>query len=393
MWATLINIYNLLANVVYFGLVIFGKNNSKINKWINGRTDLIKNLKTWRSNHPENIILFHCASLGELEQAYPVIENIKKKNPEYLIVVSFFSPSGYENTKNTEVIDFKTYSPVDTKQKTKEFITVLNPVIAVFIKNEFWPNYINELYIKDIPIIFTSTHIVKNNAYPGLFYNHIFRKINHIFVQTIETKKLLNARGIDRVSEAGDLRMLKAKSNVNAVYIDERLVNIKKPVIIYGSIWKEDFSVLKEFIQTKEDYFHVIAPHDLSKVTLSYFQKALISCDHTLLIDTMGDLKYLYRYGMMAYIGGAFGAGLHNILEPAAYGIPILFGPNYNKFEEAKSILKIGGAASIQSSEEFEKAINNINQNYLRYKANVIKFNTQHQPDLNKVINYISKYI
>lgn len=393
MWSIYLILYDIFFRIFILMLSLSKGINAKAYGWLISREANTNNLKKWRESNSRQAILVHCASLGEFEQGFPVIKSLKERHPSYAIVVSYFSPSGYENTPNHPFIDLKIYSPFDTKNQTKEFLELVRPKMAVFIKNEFWPNLINQLHEKGVPVIFTSTNFTSKSFYPEFFYNPLFKRINCFFVQSEESKQFLIDRGIVQVKVAGDLRIIKAKENVNHPYTHPVLEKIKNPIIVYGSIWREDWSVIKEFIINRPEHFHVVAPHNIQDNSIKFFQEELYAMNNTLLLDTMGELKYLYRYAQMAYIGGAFGKGLHNILEPSVYGIPVIFGSNYQKFEEAKALILGGGAISINSAEELHTAFDTIINLMEKYRNGVSRFYFSHQPNLEIIEDYIAKHI
>ena len=310
----------------------------------------------------------HCASLGEFEQGRPVMEALKQEFPDYKILLTFFSPSGFEIRKNYSGADHIFYLPWDTKANAQKFVEIVHPALAIFIKYEFWYNYSYELKKKNVPQLSVSSIFREDQIFfkpYGKLFRKILKNFDYFFVQNEASVRLLRLVGIRNCMLAGDTRF----DRVNEVVKKREEVPIAKTfkngekVLVAGSCWEEDFEVLVPFINENKMKF-IIAPHEISEAGILDLEKSLqvksvryskavdgaVADVNVLIIDNIGLLSRLYHYGEFAYIGGGFGKGLHNILEAACYGIPILFGDkNYEKFQEANDLLNRGGAFPISS--------------------------------------------
>ncbi|WP_277466611.1 glycosyltransferase N-terminal domain-containing protein [Parabacteroides sp. PF5-6] len=327
-------------------------------------------------------IWFHASSLGEFEQGRPMIEKIKAEYPQYKILLTFFSPSGYEVRKNYELADVICYLPFDTPFKVRKFIHLANPCMAIFIKYEFWGNYLGELNRKGIPTYIVSAIFRKEQLFfkwYGMLYRRFLQYFDHLFVQDKQSLDLLQSIGITAVTVAGDTRF----DRVFDVYnhrrdipgIDTFLHNTKGErarILIAGSSWPADEEILINYFNAHPDLKLIIAPHEIHREHLMQIEAQLqrpsirlseaFSKDSSdkdcIIVDSFGLLSSIYRYGDIAYIGGGFGAGIHNTLEAAVYGIPVIFGPKYQKFKEAKDLIAVGGGFSIPNADEFASRVN-----------------------------------
>ncbi len=354
--------------------------NEKARQFVRGR-------KNWKANLQNEIekdtryIWFHCASLGEFEQGRPVIEEIKKQFPRYKIVLTFFSPSGYEIRKNYDGADIILYLPLDTKSNAHTFIDIVKPEKVFFIKYEFWYFYISELKQQNIPLFIISAIFRENqqffrNTIWGKWYRKALFKFEHFFVQNETSAELLKSIGLNNISVAGDTRFDRVAAIVKAakkIDIVEKFKQ-KRKLIIAGSTWKPDEELLIEFINQNESIKFIIAPHEVSDANINRIHQLLkkpaisfsklveteVDNYQVLIIDSIGLLSSLYQYGSIAYIGGGFGVGIHNILEAATFGTPIVFGPNFKKFKEAVDLISNGGAFSITNYDELENTFNQL---------------------------------
>ena len=354
--------------------------NEKAKQFVHGR-------KNWKANLQNQVekdaryIWFHSASLGEFEQGRPVIEEIKKQFPQYKIVLTFFSPSGYEIRKNYDGADIISYLPLDTKSNARAFIDIVKPEKVFFIKYEFWYFYISELKEQKIPLyiisaIFRDNQQFFKNTIWGRWYRETLFKFEHFFVQNETSAQLLKSIGLNNISVSGDTRFDRVAEIVKAA---KKIPVVEKfkgdaQLIIAGSTWKPDEELLVEFINQTNDIKFIIAPHEVSDVNINRIHQLLkkpaisfskiveteIDNYQVLIIDSIGLLSSLYQYGSIAYIGGGFGVGIHNILEAATFGMPIIFGPNYKKFKEAVDLISNGGAFSITNYDELESNFNNL---------------------------------
>ncbi|MDN5203371.1 glycosyltransferase N-terminal domain-containing protein [Fulvivirgaceae bacterium BMA10] len=362
----------LLKVAAYIG-AIFSK---KTKLFVDGRKGLIEAISNDLKENIAPIAWFHCASLGEFEQGRPVMESFKKEFPDYLIVLTFFSPSGFEVRKNYSGADFIYYLPLDTAKNARLFISIVNPTLAYFVKYEFWHHFIRELYKNQIPIISISSIFRRDQLFfknYGSFYREILFRFNHFFVQNVLSKELLNDIGIKQITVSGDTRFDRVFSICQATQnlpLIEKFCK-EKLLMVIGSSWPQDMEILTPFInQNRNKLKFIIAPHEIgernirkietdltcSNVRLSKTSTDEVSDFDTLIIDNIGMLSSIYKYADFTYVGGAFGKGLHNILEAATFGSPIFFGNrNYKKFQEANDLIELGGAFAIGDSDDLEQ--------------------------------------
>lgn len=369
-------LYNFSIYLYTISIRIAALFNAKAKLWLKGRKNIFQNLADTIKNE-KDIVWFHCASLGEFEQAKPIIEGYKNKYPCHKILLTFFSPSGFEIRKKYEKVDWVFYLPADTTKNAKRFVEIVRPLKTIFVKYEFWFNYMAELKKHAIP--FYSVSSVFRQEQPFFRYkNNWFAKqlknVTHFFVQDNHSKELLNSIGINNVCISGDTRFdcvrLNTENTKPFPLIEAFSKN--KPTIICGSTWPKDERILTKHIKENPQYNYIIAPHELTHVPKLHKQtNALlfstanqqnIHDKNVLIIDSIGLLSSIYKYGKIAYIGGGFGVGIHNILEAVAFGVPVIFGPNYKKFNEAKELIALGGANSISNFEELEQGINHFEE-------------------------------
>ncbi len=323
-------------------------------------------------------IWFHASSLGEFEQGRPLIEKIKAEHPEYKILLTFFSPSGYEVRKNYGGADVVCYLPFDTPYRVKKFLDLSKPVMAIFIKYEFWDNYLSELKRRNIPVYIVSAIFRKEQLF-FKWYGGMYRKVlsyfTHIFVQDDASLELLSKYGVTNVSVFGDTRFDRVQDvykNTKQVPMVDLFVNNNRSdnqlTMVAGSSWQQDEEVYLNYFNEHPELKLIIAPHEIHKDHLMHIESMLkrpsirlseatekdIKGKSCLIVDSFGLLSSIYRYGDLAYIGGGFGAGIHNVLEAAVYGIPVIFGPKYQKFKEARDLLQVRGAFSITDEKTFE---------------------------------------
>jgi 3-deoxy-D-manno-octulosonic-acid transferase len=360
-------IYNLGIRLYYLFVFIFSFFHSKAKKWFNGRKNIFQHIQQKLSDNRTPIIWFHVASLGEFEQGKPVFERIKQLG-NYKILITFFSPSGYEVRKNDQNIDYVFYLPLDTRQNACKFLDLVKPAAVFFVKYEFWYHFLHETQKRNIPLILFSGAFrpqqIFFKGYGGLF-REILKKFTHIFVQNALSKTLLEQIGVSQVSMAGDTRFDRVRATVSNVIPIPKAEKFKgdEKLLIVGSCWGGDLDILVPFLNAFEQPLKtMIAPHEIKEKTLERLENQLqkkvvrfskatleqIGQAEVLLIDNVGMLANLYQYADFAYIGGAFGEGLHNILEPATFGIPVLFGKDYRHFPEAYHLIDRGGAFSVK---------------------------------------------
>jgi 3-deoxy-D-manno-octulosonic-acid transferase len=364
---------------------------------------------------------FHCASLGEFEQGLPVIEKFRETFPNYKIVLTFFSPSGYEVRKNYAGADFICYLPSDTPSNARDFVEKINPSIAFFVKYEFWYNYLRILHEKQIPAISFSAIFRPNQLFfkwYGGFHRNILTYFEHIFVQNQSSLNLLQSIDIQNVIVGGDTRFDRVKQIASARKSLPIIEQFKdgKPLLIIGSCWQEDFAVIVPFLNNfAKDLKVIIAPHEIHDAEIESWMKELKSksiryseistntffinpqpiTPNTLFIDNIGMLSALYQYADFAWIGGSYGKGLHNILEAATFGLPIFFGnKNYKKFQEAVDLEVLTGAKAINNTEDFELEFEKLydNLDLKKQKSNIIKkYVEDNLGGTDKVIKYVSE--
>jgi 3-deoxy-D-manno-octulosonic-acid transferase len=373
----LYNILLILASQVVKLLALFSP---KIKLFVDGRTTVFQSL-SGKINPNDKTIWFHAASLGEFEQGLPVMEKIKIQYPNHKIVVTFFSPSGYEVRKNNTIADVTVYLPLDTKSNAKKFLKLVHPDLVFFIKYEYWPNYLNQLKKGGIKTYLISGIFRENQAFfkwYGGFYRNALNAFDYFFVQNETSKLLLQKLGFNNVKISGDTRFDRV---VAILELDNSLDFIQQfknntITIVIGSSWPKDESLLIDYInQNKEKVKFIIAPHNIkaeqiqelknsiSKKTILFSEKGTIDLSdyEVLIIDTIGILTKIYSYADIAYVGGGFGnPGVHNILEPATFGIPIVVGPNFSHFAEAVALVHQEGCLSIANQDELNDAFSNL---------------------------------
>ena len=377
----LYNLIILLASQVVKLLALFSL---KMKLFVNGRKEVFPILQS-KINPNDKTIWFHAASLGEYEQGLPVIEKIKEKFPNHKIVVTFFSPSGYEVRKNNTVADATVYLPLDTKSNAQKFIKTINPELVFFIKYEYWPNYLNELKKLEIKTYLISGIFRENQAFfkwYGGFYKNALKTFDFFFVQNESSKKLIQSIGFNNVKVSGDTRFDRVISILERDNSLDFIENFKdnKTTIVIGSSWPKDENLLVEYInKSSAEIKFIIAPHNIKAEQIHELKKSItkktmlfsenVETRHALslhennvfIIDTIGILTKIYSYADIAYVGGGFGnPGVHNILEPATFGVPIVIGPNYSHFAEATALVHQEGCISISSQNELNEAFDNL---------------------------------
>lgn len=411
-------LYNLSIYGYQWLIRLVSPFNSKANLWIEGRKRFEKQVSTFILKPNTPLAWFHCASLGEFEQARPVIEQYRKTFPQHQLLLTFFSPSGYEIRKNYEGADFICYLPADTPANARQFIEHFKPAIAFFVKYEFWYNYLHILNEKQIPIISFSAIFRPNQvffAFYGGFYRKMLAYFSHIFVQNQASLALLQSIGLTNCSVGGDTRFDRVKQIADAkktIAIAE-IFKDNKPLLIVGSCWQEDLAVIAPVINTFQQALKlIIAPHEIHEETIERWQKmvskksirfseatkmstAEIVAADVLIIDNIGMLSSLYQYANFAWIGGAYGKGLHNTLEAATFGLPIFFGhKKYQKFQEALDLEALGGAKVIPNSEAFKEALSILYNNpsvALSISNDIIAYVQQNLGSTEKVITLTKK--
>ena len=370
-------LYNLSIHAMGLGIKVISKFNKKMQLFTTGREDIFDKISKKLENNKKSIAWFHCASLGEFEQAKPVIESFKNQFPDFKIFLTFFSPSGYEVRKNEPIADYIFYLPLDTKSNAKRFVELIQPKVALFVKYEFWPNYIQELKRLQIKTISFSTILRKDQVFfrwYGGFYRNVLRSFDAIFVQNETSKKLLQSIDYKPVYLGGDTRFdqvikICEKAKKNTLVEKFKGENL---LLVIGSSWLSDMEVLYPIINAEhKNLKFVIAPHNIKEDEIAKMKETIglktivysalteeNSQEHkVLIIDNYGLLSSLYGYADFAYIGGGFNKGLHNTLEAATFGIPLFFGKDETnkKFQEATDLLKIESASEVENKEELKE--------------------------------------
>lgn len=391
-----------------FGLILYvwiirlvAPRHEKARLWIEGRKDLFRRMRE-AIGVQDRVLWIHVASLGEFEQGRPIIEQIRKEHPEFKILLTFFSPSGYEIRKNYKGADYIFYLPIDTPRNARRFLDAAHPEIAIFVKYEYWLNLLAEMRRRKIRTYIVSS-IFRPNSIFFRFYGGMWRQaletFDVLFVQNEESKTLLSGIGFDNVTIAGDTRFDRVAQIAKAAKQIAIVESFKgeKRVFVAGSTWGPDEEILIRLINENPDIKFIIAPHEMDEGriahliaeihggTLRYTEcttRTGYGSRQVLIIDTVGLLASVYRYATWSYIGGGFGVGIHNTLEAATFGLPVAFGPNYQKFKEARDLVTLGAAQSIQNYEELRDWFIPLrdNENHLKQTSHIAKdYTTKHQ--------------
>jgi 3-deoxy-D-manno-octulosonic-acid transferase len=374
-------IYRLSLWFYVLGIRLAAIRSEKAKLWIKGRKGWQDKLRKFKSEKSK-VAWFHCASLGEFEQGRPVIEAFRKNKPDYKILLTFFSPSGYEIRKNYEGADAALYLPVDSPSNARLFVSMVQPDVVYFVKYEFWYFFMRELHRLNTPVFLISAIFRPSQIFfkgYGKWYRQILAWYSHIFVQNEKSENLLKSIGIQNLTIAGDTRFDRvaaiAKTARELPTIKQFKANRK--LIVAGSTWPPDEDLLSKYIgETEKNVCLVVAPHEIHRSNISRLQKLFGNSilysetnnkdtlpGRVMIIDNIGLLSSIYQYGDIAYIGGAFKTGLHNVLEPACFSMPVLFGPEYSKFQEAVQLIELGAAISISNFEELESHLNELFSN------------------------------
>jgi 3-deoxy-D-manno-octulosonic-acid transferase len=379
----MIFLYNLFVILITQVLKLIALFSPKIKLFVEGRKTVFPTLEE-RIKPSDKTIWFHAASLGEYEQGLPVIEKMKERFPSHKIVVTFFSPSGYEVRKNNTIADVTVYLPLDSKKNAQKFLKLVHPDLVFFIKYEYWPNYLNELKKQN-----TKTYLVSGILRPnqmffkwyGGFYRKALDTFSYFFVQNESSKKLLLQLGKTNVAISGDTRFDRVVAILEKDNTLDFISQFKNNTltIVVGSSWPKDETLLVDFINTtNQNVKFIIAPHNIkeeqiqqlknsiTKKTVLFSEKenGTLSDYDVFIIDTIGILTKIYSYADIAYVGGGFGnPGVHNILEPATFGVPIVIGSNYAHFAEATALVNMGGCISVSNKKELDHAFTNLIQN------------------------------
>ncbi len=369
-------IYNLVIYLYLLGVAIYSRFNEKVRKMWRGEREAFKILRE-KVDPNAKYVWFHAASLGEFEQGRPLMEQLRKDHPEYKILLTFFSPSGYEVRKNYEGADIITYLPLDTITNARRFLRTVRPVMAFFIKYEFWYNYLHILKHRGVPVYSVSSIFRPEQVFfkwYGRQYGRVLNCFTHFFVQNEISKELLAKIGITDTTVVGDTRfdrVLQIKEAAKQLPVVEAFVKDAPLVFVAGSSWPPDEEIFIKYFNEHKNWKLIIAPHVIGEDHLQQIEKLLegrkviryttldgldnlenLDKQDVLIINCFGLLSSIYHYGNVAYVGGGFGVGIHNLLEAAVWDVPVFFGPNNQKFQEAQG-LKTSGGFEISSYEDF----------------------------------------
>jgi 3-deoxy-D-manno-octulosonic-acid transferase len=374
-------IYNLIIYLYLLGVVIYSRFNEKVRKMWRGEREAFRILKE-KVDPEAKYVWFHAASLGEFEQGRPLMEQLRKEHPEYKILLTFFSPSGYEVRKNYQGADIITYLPLDTITNARRFLRAVKPVMAFFIKYEFWYNYLHILKHRHVPVYSVSSIFRPDQVFfkwYGRQYGRVLNCFTHFFVQNEQSRELLAKIGIDCVTITGDTRfdrVLHIKEQAKHLPVVEQFVGDSPKVFVAGSSWPPDEDIFIRYFREHPEWKLIIAPHVIGEDHLQQIEQKLEgwnvvryteaekspstlnlppSTPTALIIDCFGLLSSIYHYGNVAYVGGGFGVSIHNTVEAAVWGIPVIFGPENQKFQEAQELKQCGGGLEISGYDDFAR--------------------------------------
>jgi len=404
-------LYNTAIFLFLLGARIAAQFNPKAKCWLQGRRRIFERLRR-TIPEGERIFWIHCASLGEFEQGRPLIEAIRAEHPEYKILLTFFSPSGYEIRKDYPGADYIFYLPADTPRNVRRFLEIVRPEIAVFVKYEFWLNYLRQLGRSSCRTFIISA-IFRSEAPFFKWYGGIFRKalkcFEQIFVQNMDSGLLLNSIGVSATSMVGDTRFDRVSAIAAAAKplpVVERFA-AGQPLFIAGSTWPPDEEMLLALIAAHPEIRFVIAPHEIDRTRIeslcsrlprpsALYTASAPESDFTdtqvLFLDTMGMLSSAYRYARYAYVGGGFGVGIHNLLEAAVFGVPLAFGPNHRRFREALELIALGAAQEISSFAELDAwftALESDPAHYTQAGSRAARYIIEHKGATEKIMQHI----
>jgi len=373
--------YNLIIYLYLCGVAVYSLFNKKVRKMWHGERDAFRVLR--EKMVPEaRYVWFHAASLGEFEQGRPLMEQMKREHPEVKILLTFFSPSGYEVRKNYQGADIICYLPLDTITNARRFLRTIRPEMAFFIKYEFWYNYLHILKHRGVPVYSVSSIFRDGQVFfrwYGKQYGRVLKCFTHFFVQNEKSRELLATIGLENVTITGDTRfdrVLQIKEQAKQLPVVETFLKQadRQKVFVAGSSWQPDEEIFIPYFNNKKDWKLIIAPHVIGEDHLQQIEKLLegrrvvryteaekqpqgLEEAEVLIINCFGLLSSIYRYGSVAYVGGGFGVGIHNTLEAAVWGVPVFFGPNNQKFQEAQGLKACGGGIEIAGSDDFVSAM------------------------------------
>ena len=398
--------YHILMYLIQFGVMVASLFNEKVRKMWRGEREAVKILRE-KVDPEAQYVWFHAASLGEFEQGRPLMEQLRKEHPEYKILLTFYSPSGYEVRKNYPGADIICYMPIDTVTNARRFLRTVRPVMAFFIKYEFWYNYLHILKHRHVPVYSVSSIFRPDQVFfkwYGREYGHVLKCFTHFYVQNEESRQLLAKIGLKNATVTGDTRfdrVLQIKDAAKQLPIVEQFVGdgtpvtelSRKKIFVAGSSWQPDEAIFIPWLNEHKDWKAIIAPHVIGKDHLQQIERMLegrkvlrytdvagslddsshlsdadrqallqkVKEADVLIIDCFGLLSSIYRYGDVAYVGGGFGVGIHNVLEAAVWNLPVIFGPNNKHFREAQGLMKAGGGFEITDADTFGQKMSRFN--------------------------------
>jgi 3-deoxy-D-manno-octulosonic-acid transferase len=403
--------YNIFLLIYKTGIRIAALWNKKARQWVDGRKNIFNRINSELKTQNSKLIWVHCSSLGEFEQGRPVIEKLKSNDPGSKILLTFFSPSGYEIRKDFKGVDWIFYLPMDSKANAKKFLDIVRPSLAIFVKYDYWYYYLTECKKRNIPLYIVSAIFRKEQPFfkwYGTLHIKMLKCFSHFFVQERESSELLNSVGINNVTVSGDTRfdrVAEIVENFKPINEIEKFCNSSQ-VLVAGSTWPSDEKIIKEAITDFPNLKVIIAPHEIHEAHLNQLKQIfpqtslysqLItynSQSNILIIDNIGMLSKLYHYATITYIGGGFDKGIHNTLEAAVYGKPVIFGPNYKKFKEAIGLIETGGGFSVNSANELKAQLKILlNDQMKREETNRISFDfvKQNRGATEKIMNVIQE--
>ena len=369
--------YNVIIYLYLLGVAVYSRFNEKVRKMWRGEREAFRILRE-KVDPNAKYVWFHAASLGEFEQGRPLMEQLRREHPEYKILLTFFSPSGYEVRKNYEGADIICYLPLDTITNARRFLRTVRPVMAFFIKYEFWYNYLHILKHRGVPVYSVSSIFRPEQVFfkwYGYQYRRVLNCFTHFFVQNEVSKELLAGLGITDVTVVGDTRfdrVLQIREAAKQLPVVETFTKDAPHVFVAGSSWPPDEEIFIRYFNAHKDWKLIIAPHVIGEEHLQQIEKLLAGRKviryteaekvgnafndyDVLIINCFGLLSSIYHYGQVAYVGGGFGVGIHNVLEAAVWNVPVFFGPNNQKFQEAQGLKAAGGGLDFDTYEAFEQ--------------------------------------
>ena len=406
---------NIIIRLLAVAIRIASIWNTKARLWLNGRKNLLENVREALKSNNRPVIWMHCASLGEFEQGRYLVKRIKDSYPDHCIVITFFSPSGYEVMKNYPGADFIFYLPEPTNKKAKKFIALLNPKLVFWIKYDFWYHYLHELKKRKTPLLLVSALFHRRHSFfkwYGPLYKKMLRCFTWLFVQDDASVERLNNIGIKNVSVSGDTRFDRV-TDIAAHFEEVAMIREfigNSPVIVAGSSWPEDEEELDHYANTHREIKFIIAPHEIEEEHLKDIEKLFrytirysdlvknkkgSDQANTLIVDNIGMLSRLYKYATVTFVGGGFGDdGVHNVLEAAVYGKPVLFGPVFNQFREAIDLLEEGAAFTVDNALDLEKVLDDLLTNDRLYREcceAAREYVYGHKGATEKILSYIQE--